>query len=250
MNFKCEECHDTGYIIEKRMMPEYDSKNPVEFANYCPKCKGKRRAADQTGIPESYFGANLCHFDFSVYQADMSDIKKTATSFFKEYRTLWEDAGKGPYIFGREAGSGKTLLACSLAKSVMIKYDLQMRFISHAEYITQRMEDIERRKRNEEPKTEVYKTCDLLVFDDLGTAKKGEYQEQCLFELLDYRMKNHKITIFTSNESIYDLGFDKRTESRIDAMTFPIHFPEESIRKRISEQKNKKFLEKILKSPK
>lgn len=248
MTFKCKTCSDTGYVIEKSI-PEYGGQ-PIEFAVPCPKCKGKRREGEETGIPENYFGASLCHFDFSLYQADMKKIKEIVTSFFNEYQTRWENNGKGLYIWSNEAGSGKTLLACSLAHSIMIKYDLQMRFISHGDYIAQILEDIERRKRNEEPKAGVYKECDLLVLDDLGTAKNGAYQAQCLFELLDYRMRNCKITIFTANDHFYNLNLDKRVGSRIDSMTFPIHFPEESIRKKISEQKNKKFIEKILKSPK
>lgn len=250
VTYNCEQCQDTGYIIEKNMVSEYDPKTPVEYAVQCPKCIGKRRVFDDTGIPETYFGADLYHFDFSKYQADMKKIKKITTSFFTEYQKLWEPENKGLYLWSNESGSGKTLLACCLAKSIMIKYNLQMRFISHAEYITQRIEDIERRKHTIEPLAEVYKSCDLLVLDDLGTAKKGTYQEQCLFELLDTRMKNQKMTIFTSNKLYYDLGLDKKIENRMESLAFPIHFPEESIRRKISEDKNRNFIEKILKEPK
>lgn len=243
----CEKCQDTGYIIEKIIVPEYDQKTPIEFAVQCPQCIGKRRLHDDTGIPEAYFGADLCHFDFARYKADMSKIKKIAASFFTDYKQIWEPNSRGLYIWSETSGSGKTLLACSLAKSIMIKYNLQMRFISHAEYVSQRAEDIERRKHNMEPRTEVYKSCDLLILDDFGSAKKGSYQEQVIFELLDSRMRNRLITVFTSNNLYYDLGLDKRIENRIEAIAFPVHFPEESIRRQIAEVKNKEFIEKILK---
>lgn len=244
--YKCELCRDSGYITEKIMVPEYSSKIPIEFAVPCTNCKAIRRGGDITGVPEAYFGADLCHFDFSRYNADTTKIKKIATSFFNDYSEIWERDNKGLYIWSGTPGSGKTLLACSLAKSIMIKYDIQMRFITHADYVTGRGEDIERRKQNLEPLMEIYKSCALLVLDDLGTAKKGAYQEQCLFELLDTRMKKGLMTIITSNGMYYDLGLNDRLINRIESLCFPIHFPEESIRRLISNQKNQKFIERVL----
>lgn len=41
-----------------------------------------------------------------------------------------------------------------------------------------------------------------------------------------------------------------KPENRIESLAFPLHFPEESIRRKISENKNRNFIERILKEPK
>lgn len=58
VTYNCEQCQDTGYIIKTIMVPEYDLKTPVEFAVQCPKCIGKRRVFDDTGIPECKLRSN------------------------------------------------------------------------------------------------------------------------------------------------------------------------------------------------
>ena len=68
-------------------------------------------------------------FDFDIYQRDMSKLRDLCTTFLNHFQK-WEMAGKGLYLWSKTPGSGKTFLACCLAKSVMMKYDLQMRFVT------------------------------------------------------------------------------------------------------------------------
>ena len=98
------------------------------------KCKGGYRALDHTGTPKEYHDADLGKFDFGIYQHDMSKLKDLCINFLNHFEK-WEMAGKGLYLWSRTPGSGKTFLACCLAKSVMMKYDLQMRFITAPDYI-------------------------------------------------------------------------------------------------------------------
>ena len=51
----------------------------------------------------------------------------------KEQQRIIDDDGNVAVI--ANPGSGKTFLACCMAKSVMIKYDLQMRFITAPDYL-------------------------------------------------------------------------------------------------------------------
>lgn len=62
--------------------------------------------------------------------------------------------GKGLYLWSNTPGSGKTFLSCCLARSLMVKYDLQMRFITAPAYIDTVGESI-KRARGEEDRSKV-----------------------------------------------------------------------------------------------
>ncbi len=66
------------------------------------------------------------------------------------------------------------------------------------------------------------------------------------YSILDGRMDNNKITIFTSNMSMEELDHDDRLKSRIEKMAIPMEFPEESIRSKIARNENKELQRLLL----
>ena len=168
---ECPVCHGTGWKIYREAVEGY--KEPLEFARRCSKCKGKRRINDQTGVPPEYYSADLSKFDFGAYKSRMDNFRKIVMNFVNEF-SRWEKQGKGLYLWSRTPGSGKTFLACCLARSLMIKYDLQMRFITAPDYIDMVGEKI-KRARGEEDQTKVFHECDVLVLDDIGAQSGGEW---------------------------------------------------------------------------
>ena len=246
--YKCELCQDTGFILEEVIDEEYDQNTTVSVAKPCPKCSNRKYQGEETGIPEQYFGKGLSNFDFKRYTQDVANIKAVGKDFIEQYDKRWAAMSKGLYIWSNTAGSGKTLFACCLGKAVAERNGIRLRFVTHADYISKLMQDIDLSRQGYALKCPVYKTCDLLILDDLGTAKRGEYQTQCLFELINERMSNGLITIFTSNENLLDLSLDGRDRitTRIEEMSFPIHFPEESVRHANATAKNQEFLKSIL----
>ena len=93
------------------------------------------RTADKTGVPDEYREADLYKFNFEAYEVDMTNLKKLAWSLLNKFND-WQNKGKGIYLWSQTPGSGKTFLACCIAKSVMMKYDLKMRFITAPDYIS------------------------------------------------------------------------------------------------------------------
>ena len=120
---ECPVCHGTGWQIYTEHVEGY--KEPIEFSKICPKCKGRRRMNDKTGIPPEYCNTDISKFDFSTYRANMDPIKRIAMSFVDDF-PKWQERGKGLYFWSNTPGSGKTFLSCCLARSLMIKYGLQM----------------------------------------------------------------------------------------------------------------------------
>ena len=118
----------------------------------------------------------------------------------------------------------------------MMKYDLQMRFITAPDYISV-VGDSYKRDRGELDSSEVYRECKLLVLDDIGAQADKDWQRQELFRLINKRMEDGNVTIYTSN---------MRTRDRIVKVSVELQMPEESLRRKKAEMEQNEFLKEVL----
>lgn len=218
----CKICNGTGWQFYTAHVEGYPLE--VEYVRACPKCSGQWRSDDRTGVPDEFHEADLRKFNFGAYS----------------------DYAAGLYLWSTTPGSGKTFLSCCIAKSVMMKYGLQMRFIAAPDYINLVAESY-RRERGEYDPSEVYRTCQLLVFDDIGTQLDKEWQRKEIFQLVNHRMASGCVTIYTSNLPVEKLNIDDRTKSRIERDSIVVKMPEENIRRKIAASEQERFLRKIQK---
>ena len=175
----------------------------------------------------------------------MSQLRDIMVDFLQNYRERWVKSEKGLYLWSKTPGSGKTFLACCLAKSVMVKHDLQMRFVTVPDYLAKVGESY-KRQPGESDESAVYRECDLLIFDDIGTQKTGEWQEQEVFRIINERLDAGKITIFTSNQCPEDLYLSSRIVNRITKKSIVLQMPEVSIRQKQAKEEQDRFLQDIL----
>lgn len=239
----CPVCGGTGYELYRRMVDGYDA--PLEFAKPCTRCRTERRLQDLTGVPPDFRDADLSKFGFASYSRDMGNLRKIAEDFLKNYRERWEKSGKGLYLWSKTPGSGKTFLSCCIGKSVMVKYDLRMRFVTVPDYLAKVGESYNR-ERGANDESAVYRECDLLIFDDIGAQKTGEWQAQEIFRIINERLNAGKVIIFTSNMCPEDLNLDDRTINRIMKKSVVLQMPEESIRGKEAKGEQDNFLRDIL----
>ena len=239
----CPVCHGMGWELQKRTVFDYGEAMELNYAIPCTKCSGTHRMYDRTGVPDEYHDADIGKFKFDSYSVDMSKIKKLAVSLFQQF-PKWQESGKGLYLWSKTPGSGKTFLACCIAKSVMIKYDIQMRFITAPDYIAA-VGDSYKRERGEMDQSEVYRECAVLVLDDIGAQADKEWQRQEMFRLINLRMSNGLVTIFTSNMPIEQLNVDDRTKDRIIKTSISLQMPEESIRRKKAVTEQDEYLKNI-----
>lgn len=225
------------------VIPDYGRAH--DFAKPCEKCMAKYRAEDETGIPLEFCEADLDKFKFGIYSKDTGNMEKISRDFVQNFESRWEADKVGPYLWSERAGSGKTFLLSCLARSVMIKYNLQMRFVTSSDYLAA-ISDSWKRERGEHDRSEVYRQCRLLVLDDLGAEKKGDWQETEIFKLVNGRMNDGKVTMFSSNMPPWDLKMNSRTISRIHRASIVLRMPEESIRDKKSAARQEQFLKDIL----
>lgn len=240
----CPVCGGSGWeTYNPGEIPGYGI--PQDFCRPCTRCRTQRRLQDTTGVPPQFRDADLGKFGFDSYSRDMVDLRKITEDFLRNYRERWEKSGKGLYLWSKTPGSGKTFLSCCIGKSVMIKYDLRMRFITVPDYLAKVGESY-KRQPGECDESAIYRECDLLIFDDIGAEKSGEWQQQEVFRIINERLNAGKIIIFTSNMCPEDLKMDDKTISRIKKKSIVLWMPEESIRDREAKEEQDNFLKDIL----
>lgn len=81
---------------------------------------------------------------------------------------------------------------------------------------------------------ETAKAVPVLTLDDIGAERLTEWVEDTVYQILDYRLTNKKLTIFTSNDAIDALKYGERIKSRIGRMGMVVALPEESVRLKLS----------------
>lgn len=235
---ECPKCNGTGYITSR-------DESGYTVCEPCPVCRKKKRSSDATGIPAKYHDADLGSFRFDIYSGNVDGLKRVITRYFEKY-PMCEKRNKGLYLWSKTTGSGKTFLSCCLARSIMVKYDLQMKFTTAPDYLKVVGESYNRQQGAEDG-SEVYRTCSLLVLDDIGTQRNGEWQEQELFRLINERQNEGKITFFTSNNPPDQLKVSGRVIDRIIKGSIVLQLPEESIRRRNAQKEQEQFLNELLK---
>lgn len=242
---KCPVCHGNSWELFEDTTDLYGAGTKVIFAKRCKNCATIRRAQDETGTPKEYYDAQYIQFDFSAYRVDMNKIHKICDDLIKNF-SAWEASGKGVYLWSRTPGSGKTFLSYCIAKTLMMKYDLQMRFVTEPDYLACVRESFGQ-ERGAEDQSRIYRECRLLVLDDLGTQKDGEWMQQEMFRLINHRQENQLMTIYTSNIEPEKLKLNSRTINRIMKSAIVLQMPEQSIREEKARTEQEQFLNKILK---
>lgn len=158
----CPICENTLWkTYDAGIIPDYGRANL--FAEPCEKCRAKYRATDETGISIEYCDADLDKFSFGAYSKNTDNMQKIARDFVENFKTRWEADKVGLYLWSEKAGSGKTFLLSCLARSVMLKYDLQMRFVTASDYIAAVGESF-KRERGECDRRMICMWCGIKCF--------------------------------------------------------------------------------------
>ncbi|MBR4470064.1 MAG: ATP-binding protein [Erysipelotrichaceae bacterium] len=157
---------------------------------------------------------------------ELSDLDLESVSYTKEQKSLYlelakilhEKSEKGLYICG-DLGVGKTYLCTALANS-LVKQGKKVAFVKVTNFFNQMKSDFSENPENVGVKISLLKKADYLFLDDIGAETVSEFvRDDVLFRILDYRLENKKITIFTSNLNKEDLlkhyQYDRREKSNL-----------------------------------
>lgn len=226
-------------------------KDGVEIAVPC-KCREKAvmsRRLRFADIPEAFCGMDLRSFRMDVYRKQeskkmVSDACKIIKTYLDDFESQ-KERGMGLYIWSRTKGSGKTRIAAGIANELMKRYTVKF---AVSLTILQEIKNTWRRdtEYSENQLLDALYTTDILVIDDFGVERPADWINDKMYQIINERYINQKVTIFTSNDPLDKLSYDDRITNRIKERTYQIAFPEESVRDHIAERMQEEIIEKMM----
>ena len=196
-------------------------------------------------IPETYKDIRLSDWQLSHYTGKNRETAKnilTTTMAYFENLEEFEKQGKGFYLWSETKGSGKTMLAASIANELITKYRRFAKFATSLDILDEIRATYD--KHNEDTESKLLNDlsrADFLIIDDFGTERVTDWVGEKFYQIINGRYINKKVTIFTSNHDVMTLKYDERVVSRIKERSFRVHFPEQSIREIKAFKENKEL---------
>lgn len=170
-------------------------------------------------IPERYRDKSLENFD-----------DKSVSLSFKQQASKVFSSGKSLALLGN-CGVGKTHLAvamlniwCEQNKHLKQDFDSASRYFAYFlpsnEFFMELKSTFDLKDKSELDIIADYGNRPLLIFDDLGSEKVTDWSRQVFYTLIDYRYREMKQTIITSNLTLNEIAekFDDRIPSRLCEM--------------------------------
>ena len=219
--------------------------NGCTMATFC-KCreqiikKSKIKFAD---IPAEFKDLTINSFRTDWYKTTEGKqkaimAKKASVNFVKCYEDM-KKKGKGLYLYSYAKGSGKTRMAASIGNALVNALGVSVKFTTTTGLFDEIKATFDKgREYTQSQLLDDIKRIETLILDDIGTEKPSTWVNEVLYGILNDRMTAKKVTIFTSNCSVEELKHDDRIKNRIEKMTVPIPFPDESIRSYIAKSEN------------
>jgi len=133
------------------------------------------------------------------------------------------NSGNNLYICSKTPGNGKTTWAVKLMQKffnqIWADTDDVCRgiFINVPWFLLSLKEDISNKSESfKEVKSNIFK-ADLVIWDDIATKFATEFEQENLLSIIDYRMREGKSNIFTSNQlpSELKVSMGERLASRV-----------------------------------
>lgn len=248
--YRCEKCRDTGW----EMVKEPDGH---EFCRECScgylqryRMNGRLKFAT---IPKEFEGQTVDNFQTDCYSTaanrELAAMAQTIAKRYVEKFDEIQETGKGLYFYSRVKGSGKTRLAVSIANDLIEKKFIQAKFATTIQILDQIKATWGGISKNEESEQKLIHdivSVPVLVIDDIGVEAVKDWINERFYNILNGRMIEKRVTIFTSNCKIEELNFDDRITNRIVKMALPVQFPDESIRTAIARKENDDLLDRLL----
>ncbi|MDP2983438.1 MAG: ATP-binding protein [Candidatus Latescibacter sp.] len=157
-----------------------------------------KKAFKESQIPKKY---QWKFFEDFKIVAPAANTLVGITSTIRETHpdTKWNN---GFYLWGR-AGSGKTLLAAIILQELMLKYGLAGKFVDLSRQFFQRLKNsFDTANDTGENAGEILDELiqiPFLVIDDFGVQRNTEWESEMLYNLIDSRYSDERVTIVTSN---------------------------------------------------
>jgi DNA replication protein DnaC len=206
LNYKCENCHDTGFIgVEKCS---------------CYKHNLVRIYYKNSDLNDLIRDNNFDNFNMEYYssrkagsepESPRKNMEKIFTRCMNLIRTF--DSTNENLLFFGNSGTGKTFLSNCIAKELLDKGYLVV--YRTAESLIQNLKHI--RFDGDTLLEDLIINCDLLIIDDLGTEQISDFSKTELFNLLNKKILKNKKMIVSTNCTLEEILqiYSERISSRL-----------------------------------
>ena len=214
VKYYCKECSDTGFVDGAKICS-------------CFHEELVKATIASSGIGDLIEKQSFDNFDLEWYSDDeenykrMKGVLEKAKSFVSNFKKE-----KNNLLMVGTTGTGKTHLSTAIAREIInqgydVIYDSIHNIISDFED-----DKFKSGYSQEEPKSDKYIECDLLIIDDLGTEFSNQFSISCIYNLLNTRINQGKSTIISTNLSSTELSskYEGRIYSRIIGKSIVLPF--------------------------
>ena len=209
----------------------------------------RERLMKISSLKRDCFSSPLQHqYNFEKYLNEKDQAYKVAYNYVKSFEQMKKD-NVGLLFYG-DVGSGKTYLACSIANELIEREQVKVKIMNLSQVINQIQKSAFKLDSNEIISN--LSNIPLLILDDLGIERDTSYAREQVYNIINSRYLKGRPTIFTTNLSLeiiqnpnIDLEY-QRIYSRILEMTIPVKVTGEDFRRKIQQEKLRKYKELLL----
>lgn len=203
---KCDGCQGLAFCRQPVKGCFYDLEIDQVLQKVLYKCKYQKAFEEAYKHKEKYRIMDMLE-SYLLIDIKTLDIEKESDDYqyaVSKVVTFTEQAEKGLYLCGKP-GVGKSYLAAGITNyfaketTKSVAYVNVPKFISDVKLLFQDAEQLDRKLR-------MVKNVDVLVLDDIGGESITTWsRDEVLLPILDQRMEQKKLTIFTSNYKMAEL---------------------------------------------
>ena len=197
---------------------------------------------------DCFSSSNQHQYNFERFLNEKGQAYKVAYNYAKSFEQMKED--NVGLLFHGDVGSGKTYLACSIANELIEREQVKVKIMNLSQVINQIQKSAFKLDSNEI--IDNLSNIPLLILDDLGIERDTSYAREQVYNIINSRYLKGKPTIFTTNLSLeiiqnpnIDLEY-QRIYSRILEMTIQVKVTGEDFRRKIQQEKLRKYKELLL----
>ncbi len=192
--FACESCQGTGRILE-------EDANGISRIRECQCADFNKRLKlfNQAGIPGKFVHEGLDNYEVTPPRhRSLKDALTRSRTFIKEFVQMKGQYSQG-LIFMGEPGLGKTHLAVSIIKELILKHGVECKFVDFFELLRDIRhgygEDI-----SEGEFINPYVGVKVLVVDELAKGRNTDWEITILDHFISTRYNDDdKVTLVTTN---------------------------------------------------
>lgn len=169
-------------------------------------------------LPERYIGAR-----FAATTPEQRAVRQTVKMF--QQFILAESSWAALVMVGK-TGTGKTLLACELAQSLIAKAARSVRYITAKGMISEIQASYSNDSKSEEGEIMRFAQYGVLVIDEIDALPAKENSSLLLTEIINRRYNENKPVIIISNQPFDNLAkyIGERVHSRLHENAFSCDF--------------------------